>query len=148
MGFVTGERHCPVFSVVPQSLYPSTLATSCSARRQDRWFAERFPEDRLLFQVGAYSECYDPPGELPALLALKPLTANRRGARYGVPVRLEGACLARLLAAGRSALVVRQGEGVWTGVRERQIAWRVAPPGALRGSESRVAVAPSRALMR
>lgn len=98
-----------------------------SARRQSRWFTAHFPDDLTFFQVGAYCECYDPKDALPELLGLRPLAENRRGARYGFPVRLEARYRERLLAAGHSILVVRQGESSWTGVRERLIQCRLTP---------------------
>ena len=58
-----------------------------------------------------------------------PLKENRRRALYGMPERLFGRYLARLLGLGRSVLVVRQGEQQWTGVRERVLVWRMVPVG-------------------
>jgi len=65
--------------------------------------------------------------ELAAELGLQPLRENRSRALYGMPERLFGRYLARLLALGRSVLVVRQGEQQWTQVRGRVLAWRVVP---------------------
>lgn len=65
------------------------------------------------------------------MLGLKPLKANRRRALYGIPERLFGRYyLARLLGRQSSVVVVRQGEGQWTNIRERQIAWRMVPAAA------------------
>jgi len=55
---------------------------------------------------------------------------NRRRALYGIPQRLFGRYLARLLGLGQSVVVVRQGEQQWTGIRERVLAWRMAPGAA------------------
>jgi hypothetical protein len=54
-----------------------------------------------------------------------------------MPERLFGRYLERLLALGRSVLMVRQGQQQWTGVRERLLAWRVIGIGLTTG---RVAV--------
>ena len=95
-----------------------------------------------LFQVGAYYEFYDRRDAATAgLLGLQPLRENRRGALFGVPARLFGRTLARLIAGGRSVLVVRQGERDWTGIRERVVAWRMVPVVAgSGGGEARVTV--------
>ena len=98
-----------------------------NVRQQCAWVRGRFPGDALLFHVGAYYELYDRrDAPVARLLGLKPLGKNRRGALYGVPVRLFGRTLARLTGRGRS-VVVRQGEQDPTGIRERVIAWRMVP---------------------
>ncbi|MEA3643408.1 MAG: hypothetical protein VBE63_26260 [Lamprobacter sp.] len=55
------------------------------------------------------------------------LRENRRRALYGVPARLFGRYLVRLLGLGHSVLVVRQGDQYWTGVRARVLACRMVP---------------------
>ena len=45
---------------------------------------------------------------LAALLGLLPLTKNRRGARWGFPLRLLDSYLARLRKAGRSLVLVTE----------------------------------------
>jgi DNA mismatch repair ATPase MutS len=73
----------------------------------------RFPGDVAPFQIGAYYEVYDRrDGPIAAKLGLKPLKGNRRRALCGIPARLFGHYLARLLGLGRSVVVVRQGEPV------------------------------------
>jgi DNA mismatch repair ATPase MutS len=91
----------------------------------------RFPGAVALFHIGAYYELYDRrDGPIAAKVGLKPLKENRRRALYGIPHRLFGRYLARLLGLGRSVVVVRQGEQQWTGIRERVLAWRMAPTAA------------------
>ena len=84
-----------------------------------------------LFQVGAFYELYDRrDAPIAKTLGLKPLKENRRRALYGIPERLFGRYLGRLLGLGRSVVVVRQGEQQWTGIRERVLAWRMVPGAA------------------
>lgn len=113
--------------LVPRYAIPRGLT---NVRQQYAWVRGRFPGDVALFQLGACYELYDrrdaPTAEV---LGLKPLTENRRGARYGIPQRLFGRHLARLLGAGRSVVVVRQGERQWSRIRERLLAWRMVPAG-------------------
>jgi DNA mismatch repair ATPase MutS len=91
----------------------------------------RFPDDITLFQVGAYYELYNRRDEpIATKLGLKPLKENRRRALYGIPHRLFGCYLARLLGLGRSVVVVLQGEQHWTGIRERVLVWRMVPAAA------------------
>ncbi len=99
-----------------------------NVRAQSAWVRGRFPDDALLFQVGAYYELYDRrDAPMARLLRLKALRENRRRVLFGLPARLFGRSLARLTGQGRSVLVVRQGEQDWTGIRERAIAWRMVP---------------------
>jgi RNA-directed DNA polymerase len=113
--------------LVPRYAMPTGLT---SARRQYAWARGAYPGDAVLLQVGAYYELYDRrDAALAAQLGLKPLKENRRQALFGVPERLFGRTLARLLGLGRAVLVVRQGEQQWTGVRERVLAWRMVPAG-------------------
>ena len=99
-----------------------------NVRAQYAWVRWRFPGDAVLFQVGAYYELYDRrDAPIAGMLGLKPLGKNRRGALFGVPERLFGRTLARLLERGLSVVVVRQGERDWTGIRERVVAWRMGP---------------------
>ena len=111
-----------------------------NVRAQSAWVRGRYPDDALLFQVGAYYELYDRrDAPMARLLGLRPLRENRRRALFGLPVRLFGRSLARLTGQGRSVLVVRQGEQDWTGIREREIAWRMVPvagPLATTGSQT------------
>ena len=61
-----------------------------------------------LFQVGAFYELYDRrDAPIAKTLGLKPLKENRRRALYGIPERLFGRYLARLLGLDRSVAVVR-----------------------------------------
>jgi len=91
----------------------------------------QFPGDVALFQVGAFYELYARrDAAIAEVLGLKPLKENGRRALYGIPERLFGRYLARLLDAGRSVVVVRQGEQQWTGIRERLPVWRMVPAAA------------------
>ncbi|MEJ2386784.1 MAG: reverse transcriptase domain-containing protein [Chromatiaceae bacterium] len=111
--------------LVPRYAMPKGLT---NVRQQYAWVRGRFPSDVALFQVGAYYELYDRRDAAVAeTLRLKPLKENRRRALYGLPERLFGRYLARLLDLGRSVVVVRQGDQQWTAIRERQIAWRMVP---------------------
>ena len=99
-----------------------------NVRQQYAWVRGRFPDAVALFQVGAYYEFYDRRDAATAgLLGLQALRENRCGALFGVPRRLFGRTLARLIAGGRSVVVVRQGERDLTGIRERLVAWRMVP---------------------
>jgi hypothetical protein len=114
--------------LVPRYAMPKGLT---NVRQQYAWVRGLFPGDVALFQVGAYYELYDHrDGPIAAELGLKPLKENRRRALYGMPQRLFGRYLARLLGLGRSVVVVRQGEQQWTGIRERALAWRMVPAAA------------------
>ena len=111
--------------VVPRYAMPKGLG---NVRQQYAWARGAYPGDAVLFQVDAYYELYDQrDAPLAAELGLQPMRENRRRALCGMPERLFGRTLARLLALGRSVLVVRQGEQQWTGVRERVLAWRMVP---------------------
>ena len=125
------QRH----KLVPRYAMPKGLT---NVRRQYARVRGRFPGDVTLFQVGAYYEMYDcRDAAIAGLLGLKPLRENRRGALYGIPERLFGRCLERLLACRCSVVVVHQGEQQWTGIRERLPAWRVAPAAVWAQSASR-----------
>ena len=55
-------------------------------RQQYRYYRRRFPDTVLFFQVGRFIEFYQPGDKVTAdWLGLAPLSANRRGARYGFP---------------------------------------------------------------
>ena len=115
------ERH----RLVPRYALPKGLT---NVRQQYAWVRRRYPADVALLQVGAYYELYDRRDVAVArMLGLKPLKENRRRALYGIPVRLLGCYLARLLGQRRSGIMVRQGEQQWTGIRERVLAWRMVP---------------------
>jgi hypothetical protein len=119
-----GERR----RLVPRYAMPKALS---NVRQQYAWVRGRFPGDVALFQVGAYYELYDRRDEpVAAKPGLKPLKENRRCALYGIPQRLFGRYLARHLGRRESVVVVRQGEQQWTGIRERALAWRMAPGAA------------------
>lgn len=87
--------------------------------RQYRYFRHRFPGDVLFFQVGKFVEFYQPDDALVAdRLGLSRMAGNRRGARFGFPVRNTGDCLGRVLRGDRSVVLIRE-----TGVRLR---WNAA----------------------
>ena len=116
------------YRLVPRYALPKGLT---NVRQQYAWVRGRFPGDVALLQVGAYYELYDRrDAPVAQTLGLKPLKENRRRALYGIPQRLFGRYLARLLGLNRSVVVVRQGEQQWTGSRERALAWRMVPAAA------------------
>jgi DNA mismatch repair ATPase MutS len=93
---------------------------------QYRFFADRWPESILLFQVGSFYECYDEQAELMRrVLGLRPLV-GRRGFRSccGVPVWLGPRCMRALMARGIPVVVIREIEDrPWlAGVKPRDLA--------------------------
>jgi hypothetical protein len=114
-------RYCDDFVLLSSDPYAMPKGLT-AARQQYAWVRGAYPGDAVLFQVGAYYELYDR-GDAPlaARLGLKPLEPNGRPALYGMPERLFGRYLTRLLGLGRAVLVVRQGEQHWTGIRERVV---------------------------
>ena len=93
--------------LVPIMKIPPTLPR---LRDQYRFFADRFPECRLLFQVGRFYEWYDAQAEqMIGLMGLRPLV-RRRGflVRCGVPVRLGSECVRTLVARGVPVAVIRE----------------------------------------
>jgi hypothetical protein len=96
-----------------------------------RW-RRRFPGDALFFQLGRFCELYqarDAP--LARTLGLRRITPNRRGARWGFPVKGLGRYLAAALAAGWPVTLVLQGESpAGTGVARGPVARYVPVGGA------------------
>ena len=95
-------------------------------RNQYRHFRWRFPDDALLFQVGRFVEFYDI-GTCPVadLLELKPLRPNRRGARYGFPIRQTRRHLQTLLKAGLGVTLIAESESSLGKIRLRVPVWQV-----------------------
>ena len=93
-------------------LVPRATVPPAFARLKDQYvfFAERWPESVLLFQVGRLYEWYDEQAEqMIGLMGLRPLV-HRRGfrVRCGVPVRLGARCVRALVAQGVSVAVTRE----------------------------------------
>jgi len=96
-------------------------------RDQYRHFRWRFPDDVLFFQVGRFMECYELGTPAWAQwLGLKRMRWNRRGARYGFPVRQTGEHLRTVLERGVAVTVIREHPGQGTGIRLRVPVWRYA----------------------
>ena len=88
---------------------------SCT-RRQYNFIKKQFASDVLLFQVGCYYEFYHPADNALAVsLGLKPLTKNRRGARYGMPLSWGANMAKRLLAQDRQVLWVIEQDSLSAG---------------------------------
>lgn len=70
-------------------------------------------------------EFYQPDdGRVAQALGLAPIGRNRRGARYGFPVKHSGEYLKSLLALGRPVVLVYETERNLRWVRERGPRWR------------------------
>ena len=70
-------------------------------------------------------ECYDiDDADWPRCLGLKRMTWNRRGARYGFPVRQIGRQLRVLLDRGMSVMLIREQRRYGNVIRERAPDWR------------------------
>jgi DNA mismatch repair ATPase MutS len=83
-----------------------------------------FRDDVLFFQVGRFIELYqEDDREVAELLGLAAIGENRRGARWGFPLRLQESCRRRLVAAGRSVVLIAEG-ALWGKVKERFPVWR------------------------
>ena len=122
------DRDARRHRLVPRYAMPKDLT---NVRQQCARVRGRFSDDVALFQVGACYELYDRRDTpMAKLLGLEPLKDNRRRALYGIPERLFGRYLARLLGLGRPVVVVRQGEQQWTGIRERVLCRRMVPAAA------------------
>ena len=97
-----------------------------SLNAQYRFFADRFPQSLLLFQVGCFYECYDSQ----AMDAIRLLRLTRLGAgrgfrlRCGFPVRSLARYRHQLLKSGRPVVFIREtGSGPSSGrVRPRHVA--------------------------
>jgi hypothetical protein len=96
------------FFAVPQSF-------ACT-RWQYNGLKKRFPSDVLLFQVGCYYEFYHPADDdLAMSLGLKPLSKNRRGARFGMPLSWGVSLAKRILQTRKQVLWVAEQSGVTVG---------------------------------
>lgn len=106
--------------------FPVELST---VARQYGYYRWRFAGDVLLFQVGRFFELYQiGDQEVAGLLGLRPLGPNRRGVRYGFPVRFGRWALRRLLCLNRSVALILEREGPsLTSVKPRLPAYRYEP---------------------
>jgi retron-type reverse transcriptase len=97
-------------------------------RQQYRYFRWRFPHDTLFFRVGRFFEFYDV-GESPQLacLGMQKMRWNRRGARYGFPLRNLTRALSTVLERGDAVLLIGEADGDTGGIRRRVPVCRFAP---------------------
>jgi len=89
-------------------------------RQQYRYFRWRFPQDIVFMRVGKFIEFYDiitPPWL--EHLGLQAMGWNRRGARYGFPIKQLWQKLAALLLQGHSVLFITEQISVAGGIRKR-----------------------------
>jgi len=97
-------------------------------RQQYLYYNRGFPEDVILFQAGSFFEFYHAQDRRPAqLLGLSKMGKNRRGARYGFPVRLVHQYFRRLFRDRKSVLLVLEKANYWTGIKERLPVYRFEP---------------------
>lgn len=81
-----------------------------SVRSQYIYYACFFRGMAVFFQVGSYYEFYGMPWrkDAMAILNLRRLKKNKRGAIYGFPVRLEREYLQRLLSKGIPVVIIKE----------------------------------------
>jgi DNA mismatch repair ATPase MutS len=97
-------------------------------RDQYRSFRRAFPGDALFMQVGRYIEFYQPDERaLAASLGLNPMQPNRRGARWGFPLRQFSGHLMRLLQQGRKVTLVGETGRRLARIEARAPQWRFVP---------------------
>jgi hypothetical protein len=103
--------------LVPLFDYPKFFG---SVKRQYNYFAKKFADCVLFFQVGLYVEFYAKPTDgVIQLLNLKPLKPRLRGALYGFPVHLAKDYLAKLLNADIKVVVIRENGRCYTRTIQR-----------------------------
>jgi hypothetical protein len=88
--------------------------------KQYRYFRWRYPKDIVFMHVGKFIEFYDiiTPHWL-ASLGLKAMGWNRRGARYGFPIKQLWQKLSILLLQGHKVLIIGEQVSAFGGVRKR-----------------------------
>jgi len=95
-------------------------AAARRAGQQYRYYRKQFPEAVPLLQVGRFFEFYERRDEaLAHALDLEPMRRNARGARYGFPVAAVQVYLPRLLARGRSVVLIGEEDEYITAVKTR-----------------------------
>jgi len=89
-------------------------------KRQYRHLRWRYPGDALLFRVGRFIEFYDidKPAWL-TMLGLKPMGWNRRGVRYGFPVKHLKDKLNLLLSSGVGVVLINEQPSELGAVKKR-----------------------------
>ena len=91
-----------------------------SARSQYLYYANRLRGMVILFQVGCFYEFYaDIKEDVMTILRLKRLGENKRGARYGFPVRLENEYVNRLIDKGIPLAIIRETDRYIGRIKER-----------------------------
>ena len=97
-------------------------------RLQYLYYNRVFSEDVILFQVGDFFEFYHAHDPRPAqLLGLSEMGKNRKGARYGFPMRLANQHLRQLLRDKKSVLLALENANYWTRIKERLPVFRFEP---------------------
>lgn len=97
-------------------------------RQQYRYFRWRFPHDTLFFRVGRFFECYDTGNTAQlACLGLQKMRPNRRGARYGFPVRHFAQALSTVLGQGGTVLLIGEQNDGLGGIQKRVPLCRFVP---------------------
>jgi retron-type reverse transcriptase len=116
-------------------LVPRSTGAPVFARLKDQYFffADRWAESVLLFQVGCFYEWHDEQAErVSRLLGLRPLV-RRHGfrSRCGVPVRLGPRCVRALVAHGVPVALIRETDNrpLLGGVKPRELTvyWQPLP---------------------
>lgn len=115
------------FTLEDGLLVPRATGRPMFARLKDQYsfFADRWAESVLLFQVGCFYEWHDEQAErVSSLLGLRPLV-RRRGFRFrcGVPVRLGSRCVRALVAHGVPVALIRETDNrpLLGGVKPREL---------------------------
>ncbi len=74
----------------------------------------------IFFQVGCFYEFYeDTKEDVMTVLCLKRLKENRRGARYGFPLRLEEGYAERLVNKGMPVVIIKETDRYIGKIKER-----------------------------
>jgi retron-type reverse transcriptase len=91
-----------------------------SVRSQYLYYARCFNDAVLFFQVGCFYEFYeDVKEEVIAILRLERLKENRRGVRYGFPLRLEEGYAKRLVNEGIPVVIIKETDRYIGKIKER-----------------------------
>ena len=91
-----------------------------SVRSQYLYYESRFRAAVLFFQVGCFYEFYgDAKEDVMAILCLERLKENRRGVKYGFPVRLEEEYTKRFLKEGMPVVIIKETDRYIGKIKER-----------------------------
>ncbi len=112
------EFDLETFHLKPLFKIPKGFATVRQQYYYFRWF---YPDDVLLFQVGRFYEFYHSADDGYAeMLGLKRMGSNRRGARYGFPVKRIQYVVSSFLNSGLSVLLINEGVTTGEGLKVRR----------------------------